>query len=355
MNKKGIFINKKRRKEIKSAVISTLEKTDKLTMPVNIKYITKRFSNIRLIPYSLHMKVYNLSYKEMLTFAGSNDAFTDYDANKRKYIIYYNDCDKSIMYSNRYRWNIAYELGHVALAHPIKHPEARLFRNSLSEHDYNLCEAEADYFAALILVPHSVLNSYKKRTISKSDIMDRCKISNAASSIRFYEFQKWLRSSNHYTNYDKKIYELFSPYMYKKSCSDCGNVFIYKDSKYCCYCDRQNLKWEDDGTMIYDKFLHNKCDVCGNEEITIEDSYCKICGEDLRNYCENESCPSCINKIPLPSNARFCPMCGEKSRYYNKGLLSSWDTYKNQIDYDDLPLEMFYPIDETITDDDLPF
>ena len=64
-----IYISKKRRKEIKLAVLSVLKFCETLTLPVNIKYIVKNFPNVRLIPYSRHMKKFNLSYEEMLEFA----------------------------------------------------------------------------------------------------------------------------------------------------------------------------------------------------------------------------------------------------------------------------------------------
>lgn len=55
----------------------------------------------------------------MITFVESKDACTDFYANKNLYYIYYNDVDASVTTSNRYRWNIAHELGHILLKHHV--------------------------------------------------------------------------------------------------------------------------------------------------------------------------------------------------------------------------------------------
>ena len=77
------------------------------------------------------------------------------------YIIYYNDIDShNIINSNRYCWNIAHELGHILLEHHKTNEKTRIFRSSLSNQEYDYFEAEADYFAQLILVPHVVLYAF---------------------------------------------------------------------------------------------------------------------------------------------------------------------------------------------------
>ena len=167
-------LSETKRQEIKDKVLFALTHTNKLDVPVNIKYIAKQFKNCRLIPYSKQMKRRNLSYEEMLSFAGTEDAFTDYENNL--YLIYYNDLNPSIMKSNRYRWNIAHELGHVLLEHHKKNNKTRIFRNQLNDEEYDELEAEANYFAAYILFPHSIVAKLKKR-MNSSEISALFKIS----------------------------------------------------------------------------------------------------------------------------------------------------------------------------------
>lgn len=96
------------------------------------------------------------------------------------------------------------------------------------------------------------------------------------------------------------------------------------------------------------------CPICENEETHIEGEYCIICGNPLVNTCSNEECSHQI----LPSNARYCPVCGSETTFYRRGILKAWD-----YNEDDLPSKdgfMNIPdIDETMyipnIDEELPF
>lgn len=96
--------------------------------------------------------------------------------------------------------------------------------------------------------------------------------------------------------------------------------------------------------MIYDEFKLDDfgkatiCPVCQNEEIEQEDEYCKICGTGLINRCTrivdwtqvgwNEDLPIyCDGKVS--GNSRYCSKCGEKTTYFESGVLLPWrDEYK---------------------------
>ena len=140
-------ISTKRRLEIKNIVYNALLRLKKCTLPTKIKAIARSYENIRLIPYRKHMRLFDISYERMRMFAQTKDAFTDYYANEECYLIYYNDIDINIVTSNRYRWNIAHELGHVLLEHHKRNNNTRIFRCALSDKEYNYLEEEADYFA----------------------------------------------------------------------------------------------------------------------------------------------------------------------------------------------------------------
>ena len=78
--------------------------------------------------------------------------------------------------------------------------------------------------------------------------------------------------------------------------------------------------------MIYEKLETHEngklkiCPVCQNEETSLDGKYCQICGTNLVNVCSDLNC-----EAPLPSNARFCPLCGNPSRFYNSGILKAWN------------------------------
>lgn len=326
----------KRRNEIKEAVYYTLQNYKHSNIPVKIKAIARSFTNIRLVSYSKHMKKNNLSYDCMIKFTGTKDACTDYYAKANFFIIYYNDIDRNITTSNRYRWNIAHELGHIMLGHHITHEKTRIFRNELSNSEYDELEEEADYFASLILVPHAALLGFQIRNANYIKVM--CKISEPAAKRRYYEFLEWKSHVSAQDEYDKRIFHLYYNFIYKRKCKNCGAGLIQRYGKYCPICGNKNtLEWGDGDNMKYpllDTYENGKlkeCPVCHNEDTNIDGNYCQICGSYIINKCPIQNCD---NYDVLPSNARYCPICGESSTFYNANILKVWDykEYKNNSD-----------------------
>lgn len=179
-----------------------------------------------------------MTYKEMIDFCGTSDSCADYYADFDKYIIYYNDIDfANVVNSNRYRWNIAHELGHILLDHHKSTDKTRIYRCSLSDKEYDYFEAEADYFAQLILVPHVVLYAFKIQNAGQ--IKRLCKISNPAAGRRFHAYNNWIKNINRNDPYDKPLFHLYYNYIYKKSCTTCkahliqakGNIVLFVETK----------------------------------------------------------------------------------------------------------------------------
>ncbi len=97
----------------------------------------------------------------------------------------------------------------------------------------------------------------------------------------------------------------------------------------------------------YENEKLKECPTCKNEETNIDGSFCQICGEKLINHCSNYNCE---NDTPLPSNARYCPICGNESAFYQRGILKAW----NYDDNDLLINNGFMNIPDSI-DEELPF
>lgn len=342
-------INPDRRREIKEVVLSSLKRIPDAALPVNIKEICKSYSNIRLIPFSVHMKRRNLSYEDVKAYCGTSGSCADYYADFDKYIIYYNDVDKtSIVDSNRYRWNIAHELGHILLDHHKKYNKTRIFRLTLSDQEYNYLEEEADYFAQLILVPYVVLYAFKVRNATQ--IKQQCKISGPAATRRFYAYNEWMSNPKGNDQYDRELLLYYYNFIYKKECRSCGAHLIQAKGRYCPICGKNTLQWGD-GKMIYSKFASHEngklkvCPICQNEETLIEGDFCQICGNGLVNYCINDGCS---NAEILPANARYCPVCGYQSSFFQNNILQQWNYKKSNSD------DGFMHIPDGI-DEELPF
>ncbi|MDY4763519.1 MAG: ImmA/IrrE family metallo-endopeptidase [Enterocloster clostridioformis] len=345
-----INIPEYRKIEIKNAVLLALQNSNAFSLPVKIKAVARSFPNIRLIPFSKHMRCFHLSYNQMITFVESKDACTDFYANKNLYYIYYNDVDASVTTSNRYRWNIAHELGHILLKHHVNNQKTRIFRSSLTDTEYNELEAEADYFAQLILVPHAVLIGFKVDTYRTIRYM--CKISDPAAKRRFYEYSIWKKHINPNDFYDSKLFSLFYSFIFKRECKNCGAMLIQRYGKYCPICGKKTLQWGD-GKMIYPKMETydngklKRCPKCDNEETEIEGNFCQICSNYLVNECMNENCSNC-GKV-LPTNARFCPVCGGDSLFFNNDILKIWNYSTSSR------INSFINIPDGEEEDELPF
>ena len=337
-------ISSNRRAEIKSKVIETLKQYATPVLPVKIGSLIKQIPYIKLITYSSQINKYHISYNELIINAETKDSYAVYQKSTGRFCIYYNDIDVYIISSNRVRWNLAHELGHVILNHHITAGVETLYRIGIDDASYNYFEKEADYFAQLILVPHVVLYAFKVK--SATQIKHLCKISGPASERRFREYSKWQIDIDGNDPYDKPLFKFYYSYLFKKKCKNCDAKLIQRYGKYCPICGHKTLEWGE-GTMIYkklDTYENGKlkeCPTCKNEETNIDGSFCQICGEKLINHCSNYNCE---NDTPLPSNARYCPICGSPSTFCNEGILKDWN-YKEPNSF------MFIPN----SDEELPF
>ena len=343
-------MNKQRRSEIKNAVIKTLQAyREPLKLPVPIKAITKSFPNIRLISYSKQMERRGLSYDEMVAFAGTEDAFTDYNAKTGLFLVYYNDVASNQLSSNRYRWNIAHELGHIALKHHQTYTGSRIFRSSLSKTLYRELEDEADTFAAYILVPHIVVN-FVGADFDTSTLRESCGISGAAAKYRQSCIQNWRQHSGA-EKYDFALLDHFCDFVEvhsrsesvkswltaHRSCSACKVHIPDKSAAFCHTCgakyighyEMEQKIMEYPGIQTHENLRASECPVCHNTDFTENGNYCIICGQSLINMCTSgeffltERCDQL-----LPGNARYCPHCGSETSFLKRGLLKTWDGMK---------------------------
>lgn len=349
-----IIINQLRRNEIKEVVISALNHANLPYLPVDIKKICKSYEFIRLIPFSIQMKHRKMTYDEVLAQCQTKDACADYYALKEKYIIYYNDIDKiAFINSNRYRWSIAHELGHILLNHHKISDKTKIFRFNLSDKEYDKLESEADYFAQLLLVPHAALLGFRINASNHLRIM--CKISSPASRRRYYEYVEWKSHINAEDSYDKRIFSYYFSFIFKRKCKNCGAGIIQRYGKYCPMCGSKNtLEWGD-GNMKYPakiKLDENSkaicCPKCNNEEVLPDGNYCHICGTYLVNECTNygDNFSEGCGRLAA-SNARYCIYCGASTTFLKNGTLKPWDFKESNDTFMDIP-DFFDSEDESL-------
>lgn len=339
-------MNEYDRKRIKNAVVSVLAHYNKpLKLPIPIKAIVKSFRSIRLVPYSRQMSELNLSYDGIRSFAGTDDAVTDYISSSDIYLIQYNDVDAIRLKSNRHRWNIAHELGHIALSHHKEYSQTKLFRNSLDDETYKKLEDEANLFAAYILVPHIVINIVCD--FNDTSLSMLCGISGKASEFRTECYKLWKRRGR-FEPYDARILSFYADFaeeyqMPRKSlrqwlnehrvCTFCKSNIGNHNQHFCTTCGKPYSRDYEmrHAIMIYEGIelsetgVAVRCPVCDNEQ-TAPGTYCIICGSTLTNSCTSEE----YNQTEkcediLPGNARYCPHCGSKSSFLKYGYLSAWN------------------------------
>ncbi len=240
-------------------------------------------------------------------------------------------------YPNKDYYTIAHELGHIVLGHLFDFYCTSLNRGGLTKREYSVLEREAEIFAAEFIMPIPVLQQLRSKNFKS--IVSVCKVTKQAARIRIKEIQDY-KITNDLSHIYNSIKENFNTFIYKKSCTNCGNHIVSNRAVYCKICGNQ-LKWGD-GKMIYNDGYNLDqdgraviCPICQNEEI-LDGNHCKICGIYIINRCSNtEGYQNDYNEWVQPcgviaeGNARYCIHCGEKTTYYANTLLEDWTNFKS--------------------------
>lgn len=296
-----------------------------------------------IVAYSELMKIHKCDRDTVCRCLRSPDGYTQLDSDN--ITIAYND---DPTYGDRIRFTLMHEIGHIYLNHLMDF-NLKLLCRELSEKENKVLENEANAFARNVLVPVMVVNRLKNKSFE--NVSYTFGISHDASVTRVSLLPNDLYYSRQ-QNLTQRMIGIFLKFYNKTICRKC-NAFLYtKTRKYCPICGSKNtLEWGDGDTMKYPllKTYENgklkECPNCGNEETNIEGDFCQICGQKVINRCSNYDCTDDI----LPSNARYCPLCGSKSIFYNFKYLKDWN-YKELI----TPPDILFNFPDGI-DEELPF
>ena len=142
-----------RYRQIRDAAGSTLL-AHPPTLPVHPEAILTARGDCRLLPYSAFGQGSTSKAGparnggELGRLVGSPDGFTVFHADRRQYLVIYND-NWDLDFYGRTRWTLAHELGHIFLGH-FENENTRLTA-LLDGAEQALYEAEANYFASMLL------------------------------------------------------------------------------------------------------------------------------------------------------------------------------------------------------------
>lgn len=292
-----------------------------------------------LVPYSEIIEHFGCEVETVCKKLKSNEGRTIYQDGI--YTIAYNDIGKS---SGRILFTLAHELGHIYLNHMLDFKITEIPKKSneidMPQYEYDVLEREANAFARNILAPIPLYFFLKEK--EPCNLQKIFGITYDAAVARKDLIDKDYACSKKLGLYPRFM-NIYSRFIDKKNCSVCGACLIQKHGDYCPICGSKNtLKWGDGDKMKYELLNINamgklsKCPTCNNEETEVDGAYCQICRSYLINKCLDDSCDGTFTI--LPSNARFCPLCGSESTFYRYGYLKAWDYTENPLyHYDDLP------------------
>lgn len=178
---------------------------------------------IKVISYSEFMKFYNLSQHMVYDALSSDDGCCDRLGDK--YVIYYNDLIE--LPKKRIYWTITHELGHILCKH--YNNRTRIFKNDLSDEEYDFMESEANYFASNLLAHPAILTQLEIHNSYELEIY--CNLSKKAAEYRYSTFKN-STSYNYLTSSDRYIIRNFNEYI-KSKMGDFQEHLKFINSFYC--------------------------------------------------------------------------------------------------------------------------
>jgi len=272
-----------------------------------------------------------------------------------EYLIVY---DERTDNSQRIRWTLAHEIGHIVMGHLVEFDATALNRRGLTKEEYGVLEVEAHCFAADLLAPKTIIRRFDFQD-DPQGIALICDISKDAAEKRLKEIKRMdfsyyptenriLRNFyNHLKNggfyqtihdtarrfYPSVIYEDLCKY--SRICRRCNSFVTDENFKYCPVCGHEvplphlyfPYKWSGGGVIkigsLFDINMKGKhyyefpldtkghvpfCPVCKSLNIENDGDTCKVCGTPAVNHCINDH-------KALTHAYRYCPDCGAETTF----------------------------------------
>jgi len=168
-----MYLCPNRYEQIQKAVARVLKQHSDLIFPIDLNQIIEKIPGLSIVYYSQVIEPFGSCVKEV-----SSDGFGVAMSDER-YTIYVNDQRNT----QRIRFTIAHEIGHFILGHDSKLKSGRISQER--------ADAEADFFAAKLLVPNWAIECLK--------IKDNCSIiaafgvSHECACYRLNSYKSWVK------------------------------------------------------------------------------------------------------------------------------------------------------------------
>ena len=308
--------------------------------PIQLKIVLKALARtVKVCSYTQFSIKHELSVEEVCEMFDSELGVCAYDHKREKYVIYYNDTKMNVGLT---RFTIAHELGHIILQHHRRADTDILLRAGISAGVYKAFENEANCFARNFLSPYPLakLLANSRDLYFVADMAEAFNISYDAASTRI----KFLPTDRPFIKQNYLSFFSHFKMRFGYYCTTCKNEEI-GPLQYCKICgEKETVVFKGVDRMIYndgvktdENFRVLECPKCKNEEFSNDAEYCRVCGTKAYNYCSGEPeydyHGNVINTLfhKNPSNARFCETCGNKTEFFEKKLLISWEAYQKEI------------------------
>lgn len=163
-----------------------------ISFPLNINQVLQIIPDCKYMSYQKFAEINNCSINDVINLCESKSGCTHYDISQNRYLILCNQSTSENNTIGRQRWTCCHEIGHIVCKHLVVSAHTKLAENNLTLNINPEYEAEADYFAAMLLAPFPLFKLLNIHT--PDDIKKIFGLSNEASQYRYKQYTKWIQS-----------------------------------------------------------------------------------------------------------------------------------------------------------------
>jgi len=173
-------------------MLQLYKELSKIEYPMNPDLLFKLLPNCRIMSYQSFAQLNACSTNDVILLCESKSGCTHYDFAKDRYLVLINESNDNHNVNGRILWTKAHELGHVASAHLPSIALSHIAENGFNNLTNPIFEAEADYFASIVLAPMPLYEILK--ISSYLDIRYVFGLSHEAAVNQWNSYLKWKQS-----------------------------------------------------------------------------------------------------------------------------------------------------------------